>query len=89
MTTDSAGVAFVASLALALRVTYRPFGDYMACACVFTSSHHTRAERVVYRRGGIDPDAEQTWPAYMRSVFAFAAVGVLPQWNGIQFGRAN
>jgi hypothetical protein len=23
------------------------------------------------------------------TVFAFAAVGVLPQWNGIQSGRAN
>jgi K+-transporting ATPase A subunit len=73
--TNVSGIVFVASLTVALIATYRPFGDYMAR--VFTSEKHTRAERFVYRIGGIDADADQTWGAYLRSVLAFAVVGVL------------
>jgi K+-transporting ATPase ATPase A chain len=32
---------------------------------------------VVYRAGGVDPDADQTWGRYLRSVLAFGAVSVL------------
>ncbi len=75
MNTTTSGVVFVATLTVALIATYRPLGDYMAR--VFTSERHLRAERTVYRFAGIDPEADQTWGAYLRSVLAFAAVGVL------------
>ncbi len=75
MNTTTSGVVFVATLTVALIATYRPLGDYMAR--VFTSERHLRAERAVYRFAGIDPEADQTWGAYLRSVLAFAAVGVL------------
>ncbi len=73
MTTTAAGVLFVVSMVAAL--AYRPLGDYMAR--VFTSERHLRAERVIYRVVGVDPDGEQTWPVYTRSVLAFSAVSVL------------
>ncbi len=75
MGTNTAGLIFVGTLTVALIATYRPLGDYMAK--VFTSTRHSRAELAVYRVSGIDPDADQTWSTYLRSVLAFAAVGVL------------
>ena len=75
MNTTTSGVVFVATLTVALVATYRPLGDHMAR--VFTSERHLRAERAIYRLAGIDPAADQTWGGYLRSVLAFAAVGVL------------
>ncbi|MFD2674684.1 potassium-transporting ATPase subunit KdpA [Gulosibacter bifidus] len=63
------------TVALALAVIHRPFGDYMAW--VYTSNKDLRAERVVYRVFGVDPESPQTWQAYLRSVLAFSAVGLL------------
>ncbi|MCW2599269.1 MAG: potassium-transporting ATPase, subunit [Frankiales bacterium] len=70
-----AGVAFAASIAVAVMAAYRPLGDYMAR--IFTSTHHTRIEKAVYKTVGIDPDADQTWGTYLRSVLAFSGVSVL------------
>jgi K+-transporting ATPase ATPase A chain len=70
-----AGLAFAASLVVAVAAAYRPLGDFMAR--IFTSTHHTRLERLVYRSVGVDPDADQTWGSYLRSVLAFSAVSVL------------
>ncbi len=75
MNTTTAGIIFVATLAIALGLTYRPFGDYMAR--VYTTGHHLRAEKVIYRVVGVDPDAEQRWSTYLRSVLAFSFVSVL------------
>jgi K+-transporting ATPase ATPase A chain len=75
MGSTTAGVVFIASLALALALSYRPLGDYMAR--VFASDKHLRAERWIYRATGINPDAEQTWAAYLRSVLAFSFVSVI------------
>ena len=75
MTTTWAGVIFVGTIVLALAVVYRPLGDYMAR--VLTTTHHLWAERVIYRLGGIDPDAEQGWGRYLRSVLAFSAVSII------------
>jgi K+-transporting ATPase ATPase A chain len=75
MNTTTAGILFVASLVAALALTYRPLGDYIAR--VFTGGLHLRAERVIYRLTGVDPDREQTWPIYARSVLSFSAVSVL------------
>ncbi|MBL3687615.1 potassium-transporting ATPase subunit KdpA [Leucobacter zeae] len=68
-------VLSLASVALVLTVLYRPLGDAMAR--VYTSSNHSRVERGIYRLIGVDAQAEQTWRAYLRSVLAFSAVGLL------------
>ena len=75
MSSTAAGVIFVVALAVALAVVYRPFGDYMYRTV--TGKRHLRAERVVYRLVRVNPDAEQSWGVYARSVLAFAAVSVL------------
>jgi K+-transporting ATPase ATPase A chain len=62
-------------LVFALAVTYRPLGDYMAH--ILTSAKHWRVERGLYKLMGVDPDADQTWPVYIRSVLAVSVVGVL------------
>ena len=70
-----AGIAFLLTLILAIAAVYRPLGDYMYR--VVTSTRHLAVERVVYRTGGVNPDAEQTWGGYLRSVLAFSVVGVV------------
>ncbi len=75
MNTTTAGILFIATLVVALVATYRPFGDYMAR--VVQSERHLAVERAVYRITGVDPDAEQTWAVYLRSVLAFSLVSVL------------
>ena len=54
---------------------HRPLGDYMAG--VYTRGIDSRVERFVYRLVGVDPASQQSWPAYLRSVLAFSAIGIL------------
>ncbi|MFG1851486.1 potassium-transporting ATPase subunit KdpA [Actinomadura geliboluensis] len=75
MDTTLAGILFLGSLVFALAVVYRPLGDYMYR--VYSRPEHGRAERAAYRLVGADPDAEQTWGAYARSVLAFSVAGIL------------
>src|SRR6266511_1452780 len=75
MSTTTAGIVFALSLLIALALAHRPMGDYMYR--VFTSPRHLRLERVAYRLIGVNPDGEQAWGAYVRSVLAFSAVSVL------------
>jgi K+-transporting ATPase ATPase A chain len=75
MSGTAAGLIFVGTLILALALVHKPLGDYMAR--VLTSKRHLAVERVIYRAGGIDADADQTWGRYLRSVLAFSAVSVL------------
>ncbi|MFI5526302.1 potassium-transporting ATPase subunit KdpA [Streptomyces platensis] len=70
-----AGVLQLTALVAALALAYRPLGDYMAA--VYSSPRHLRAEKIIYRCIGADADAQMRWPAYLRSVLAFSAVGVL------------
>jgi K+-transporting ATPase ATPase A chain len=70
-----AGWLQIVALVGALALSYRPLGDYMAY--ILTSPRHLRAERIVYRLGGVDSEADQKWSAYLRSVLAFSAVSVL------------
>ncbi|MCZ1007087.1 potassium-transporting ATPase subunit KdpA [Streptomyces lydicus] len=70
-----AGVLQLTALMVALALAYRPLGDYMAA--VYASPKHLRIEKIVYRCIGAHADAEMRWPAYLRSVLAFSAVGVL------------
>lgn len=68
-------LAQFATLALAIILVYRPLGDYMAA--VFTTKKDLRVERGFYRLIGVNPSSEQSWTAYLRSVLAFSAVGIL------------
>jgi K+-transporting ATPase ATPase A chain len=65
----------VGLLVAALAAVHRPLGDHLAR--VFTSSRHVWAERAVYRVAGVNPDVEQRWSVYARSMLAFSVVGVL------------
>ena len=75
MSDTVAGLLFGGLLILALALVHRPFGDYMAR--VFTSTTHWRLERVLYRVSGVDPDSDQRWPVYLRSLLAFSFVSVV------------
>ncbi|WP_395640441.1 potassium-transporting ATPase subunit KdpA [Pseudolysinimonas sp.] len=68
-------VAQLATLLIALAIVHRPLGDYLART--YTSPRHLRAERGFYRVIGVDGSAEQSWPAYLRSVLAFSLLGIL------------
>ncbi|MFH8634931.1 potassium-transporting ATPase subunit KdpA [Streptomyces lydicus] len=65
----------ITALIGALALVHRPLGDYMAA--VYSSKMHLRAEKWIYRSVGANPDAEMRWPAYLRGVLIFSAVGVL------------
>jgi K+-transporting ATPase ATPase A chain len=70
-----AGIIFILALILALAVAYKPLGDYMYR--VVSSNKHSRMERVIYRAIGVNPDGEQSWAVYARSVLAFSAISIL------------
>ncbi|MDT4973269.1 MAG: potassium-transporting ATPase potassium-binding subunit, partial [Pseudonocardiales bacterium] len=75
MSSTWAGILFLGTLILALVLVHKPLGDYMAR--VLTGTRHLRLEKAVYKVGGVDADADQTWGRYLRSVLTFSAVGVL------------
>ncbi len=75
MGSAAAGWLQLGLLVVALAVVHRPLGDWMAR--VFTAEGHWRVEKLTYRVVGVDADAEQRWPTYLRSVLAFSLVGVL------------
>jgi K+-transporting ATPase ATPase A chain len=70
-----AGVLQLLALIAALALVHVPVGTYMAR--VYSSTKHLRVEKWIYRAIGADPDTEMTWPAYLRGVLAFSAVGLL------------
>lgn len=70
-----AGWLQVLVLVVALALSFRPLGDYMAH--ILTTTRHLRAERLIYKAGGVHGDADQKWSVYLRSVLAFALVSVL------------
>ncbi|MFF7236993.1 potassium-transporting ATPase subunit KdpA [Streptomyces collinus] len=70
-----AGLLQLLALIAALALAYIPLGNYMAK--VYSSKKHLRVEKWIYRAIGANPDAEMTWPAYLRGVLAFSAVSVL------------
>lgn len=75
MSATTAGILFLLALILALAAVHVPLGDYMYR--VYTTAKDSRVERAIYKAIGADPDSEQTWGAYARSVLAFSAVSVL------------
>ncbi|MEY9994943.1 K+-transporting ATPase ATPase A chain [Streptomyces sp. V4I8] len=70
-----AGVLQLLALIGALALAYIPLGTYMAR--VYSSDKHLRVEKWIYKGIGADPDTEMTWPAYLRGILAFSAVGVV------------
>jgi K+-transporting ATPase A subunit len=70
-----AGWLQAAVVLAAVVLLHVPLGDYMARA--FTSARHWRAERSFYRACGIDPETDQTWADYLRSLLAFSLGGIL------------
>ncbi|MGP3689558.1 potassium-transporting ATPase subunit KdpA [Streptomyces sp. IBSNAI002] len=75
MSSVTAGVLQLLALIAALALAYRPLGDYMAR--VYSSEKHYKPEKWIYKAIGANPAAEMRWPAYLRAVLAFSAVGVL------------
>ncbi|MFF5103483.1 potassium-transporting ATPase subunit KdpA [Streptomyces sp. NPDC000134] len=70
-----AGVLQILALTGALALAHIPLGNHLAR--VYSAGRHWRVERWIYRAIGADSDAEMRWPAYLRGVLAFSAVGVL------------
>ncbi|MFC1412623.1 potassium-transporting ATPase subunit KdpA [Streptacidiphilus sp. N1-12] len=52
-----------------------PLGDYLAR--VLDGGAHLRAERLLHRVCGIDPDREQGWKHYLVSLLAFSLISIL------------
>ena len=75
MSSTWAGVIFVGTLIIALALVHKPLGDYMAR--VLMSKRHLAAEKAVYKAGGVDPEADQTWGRYLRAMLAFSGVSVV------------
>ncbi len=75
MSDTTAGLLQAGVLVAALAACYHPLGAYMAHA--LTSEKHWRVERLLYRTMGVDPDGDQRWPVYARSVLAFSAMSVV------------
>jgi potassium-transporting ATPase potassium-binding subunit len=75
MSVATAGWLQVLLLVAALAACYIPVGNYMAH--VFTTEKHWRVERGIYKLIGVDPQADQKWSVYLRSMLAFSAVSVL------------
>ena len=74
MSDTLSGLLTIAALLVLLALAYVPLGDYMAR--VLTSTRHLRVERVLYRAGGVDPDAEQSTRGYVLSLVAFSVAGL-------------
>src|SRR5215472_13840060 len=77
MSTTAAGWLQFALLFAALAACYIPLGNYIARIYDYSGSKHWRVEQRIYKLTGIDPEADQRWGAYARSVLAFSAVSVL------------
>jgi K+-transporting ATPase ATPase A chain len=75
MSPTIAGLCQIGFLLLALGVTYRPLGDYLAR--IFATAKHTRLERVLYRMIRVNPDVDQRWSTYGAGVLGFSFVSVL------------
>src|ERR1700737_1107656 len=66
----------IVTLVIALGLTWRYLGSYMAA--VFESRVHFLgwAERPVYKLLGTDPEQEQTWKRYAGSMVIFSAISI-------------
>jgi potassium-transporting ATPase potassium-binding subunit len=75
MNSTAAGWLQFLLLFAALAACYVPLGNYIAR--IYTTKHHLRVERGIYKLCGIDPEADMRWTVYVRSILAFSLVAVL------------
>ena len=75
MSDTTAGLLQAGLLVVLLAAVHVPLGNYLAA--VYTGIRHSRLERRLYWLMGVDPDADQRWSTYLRSLLAFSLVGVL------------
>jgi K+-transporting ATPase ATPase A chain len=75
MSSTAAGWLQMGLLVAALAACYIPLGNYMAK--IFTTDKHWKLERGIFKLTGINPEVDQTWGQYLRSMLAFSAVSVL------------
>jgi potassium-transporting ATPase potassium-binding subunit len=75
MSPSLAGVLQILLLVVVLAIFYKPLGDYIAR--IFMTKKHLKPELALYRVMGIDPEADQRWGTYARSMLAFSGVCVL------------
>ncbi len=75
MSTATAGWLQLGLLVAALAACYVPIGNYMAH--IFTTDKHWRVERGLYKLIGVNPENDQKWSSYVRSVLAFSLISVL------------
>lgn len=65
----------LAVLIVALAALHQPLGKYLAAT--FTSHKHLAVERGLYKLSGVDPQADQHWKVYLRSLLAFSIVSIV------------
>jgi K+-transporting ATPase ATPase A chain len=75
MSSAAAGWLQLGLLVAALGACYIPVGNYMAH--IFTTDKHWRMERWLYRLVGVNPENDQKWSSYLRSMLAFSLISVL------------
>jgi potassium-transporting ATPase potassium-binding subunit len=75
VSSTAAGWLQVGLLVVALAACYIPLGNYIAK--IFTTEKHWRVESAIFKATGINPDVDQTWGQYLRSMLSFSAVSVL------------
>ena len=75
MSVATAGWLQLGLLIVALAACYIPLGNYIAR--IFTTDKQWRVERGIYKLIGVDPQADQKWSVYLRSMLAFSAISVL------------
>jgi K+-transporting ATPase ATPase A chain len=75
MNSTLAGWLQVALLVAALAACYVPLGNWIAR--IFTTDKHWKVERGVYKIIGVNPETDQKWSAYLRSMLAFSGISVL------------
>ena len=87
-TTTRTEIIFFVTLAIALARDV-PAVRRLHGKRVFESEKHLAPERWIYRVARIDPDAEQTWGVYLRSVLAFSLVSVLVLYAFLRVQQAH
>jgi K+-transporting ATPase ATPase A chain len=65
----------LAAVIVIVGMLHVPLGDYMAR--VYSGGSDWRIETAIYRLVGVQPDQEQHWTRYLRSLLAFSAMSVL------------
>ncbi len=75
MSAATAGWLQLGLLVAALAACYVPLGNYMAH--IFTTEKHWRVERGLYKLIGVNPENDQKWSSYLRSMLAFSLISVL------------